>query len=602
MSDLAYPSRLKVLICIFELFFGRCVAQDQRIADSLKVLYESHDYADSSELEVLRGLAFNEVSNYDLALKYAEQLIQRSLEKRDLIYQYRGHLQKGRISRLKGNLNVAIEELFKSVEAAQKAGYAQGIGGAYINIGDIYSANANNHNAIQYYNKAINILQNTTDSVTLATALFNAGDEYFKSKRYDSALLYFDQSRTIFQQMNYPVGIAYNLGNTGRVYAALGNDVRAESNINEAIRMLEELEDYYPISDYLTSMADIYNEKKDLVSALTYANRSLELAERYGLKQQISAANLKLSELFELTGDLKEALRHYRAHVAYRDSVTNLESVQRIADLRTNYEVSQKQVEVDLLNEQKRNQQIIVIATAIALILICMLAFGLYRRNQFIRKTTKIIEQERNRSDELLLNILPEETAVELKKEGRVKAKKFESVTVLFTDFKDFTKSAEQVEPEQLVRSIDFYFKAFDEIATQYGLEKIKTIGDAYMCAGGLPVASQNHATKVISAAKDMIDLVSRKWKDEDDLLHFEMRIGVHTGPVVAGIVGTKKWQYDIWGDTVNIASRMESNSELGKINLSETTYQEIKDEFPCEYRGEVEVKNRGSLKMYFLA
>jgi adenylate cyclase len=152
-----------------------------------------------------------------------------------------------------------------------------------------------------------------------------------------------------------------------------------------------------------------------------------------------------------------------------------------------------------------------------------------------------------------------------------------------------------------LVKSLDFYFKGFDEITTRYGLEKIKTIGDSYMCACGLHTPNQTNARNVIYAAKEMIELVNRELNAKDELIHFEVRIGIHTGPVVAGIVGTKKWQYDIWGDTVNIASRMESMSKPGRVNLSETTYQQIKDEFTCEYRGEIEVKNHGSLKMYFL-
>ena len=219
-----------------------------------------------------------------------------------------------------------------------------------------------------------------------------------------------------------------------------------------------------------------------------------------------------------------------------------------------------------------------------------------------MRRTKILIEEEKNRSETLLLNILPEETARELKQSGKVQSKKFESVTVLFTDFKGFTKLVESVEPKRLIRSLDYYFKKFDEITTKYGLEKIKTIGDSYMCAGGLPTASKTHARNVINAAREIINLVSTELKATDDLIHFEIRIGIHTGPVIAGIVGLKKWQYDIWGDTVNIASRMESNSEAGMINLSETTYYEIRDEYPCEYRGEVEVKNRGALKMYFLS
>lgn len=231
-----------------------------------------------------------------------------------------------------------------------------------------------------------------------------------------------------------------------------------------------------------------------------------------------------------------------------------------------------------------------------------MLAIAFYRQYLYTRKTNLLIEEEKNQSDNLLLNILPKETARELKEKGKVQAVKFDFVTVLFTDFKEFTRLVEYVEPKRLIRSLDFYFKKFDEITTKYGLEKIKTIGDSYMCAGGLPSINKSHVCNVICAAKEMIDLVKKELVANDDLIHFEIRIGIHTGPVIAGIVGNKKWQYDIWGDTVNIASRMESSSEVGRVNISEATYREIKDEFPCECRGEFEVKNHGHLKMYFLA
>jgi class 3 adenylate cyclase len=266
-----------------------------------------------------------------------------------------------------------------------------------------------------------------------------------------------------------------------------------------------------------------------------------------------------------------------------------------MADLRTNHEVSQKQIEVDLLNQQKRNQRIMVISLFIILGLTTILLGTLY----WYYKT---IAREKKRSEHLLLNILPAETAKELKLNGKVDAIKFERVTVLFTDFVDFSKLAEHAEPEQLVKSIDFYFKGFDEITTKYGIEKIKTIGDSYMCACGLPTVNKTHVSNVIRAAMEMIALVKMELTAQDELNHFEVRIGIHTGPVIAGIVGLKKWQYDIWGDTVNIASRMESMSKPGRVNLSETTWHEIKDDFPCEYRGEIEVKNRGLLKMYFLS
>ncbi|MNF58197.1 Adenylate cyclase [compost metagenome] len=238
----------------------------------------------------------------------------------------------------------------------------------------------------------------------------------------------------------------------------------------------------------------------------------------------------------------------------------------------------------------------------VSLFLVFLSALGLYRRYQFIKKTNRIIEEEKKRSDSLLLNILPEETAHELKQSGKVQAKRFESVTVLFTDFEGFTQYAEKLSPEKLVESVDFYFSKFDAIIEKYGLEKIKTVGDAYMCAGGLPFPTGDHANKMVLAAFEIAEFVaeSKKWNTLNQT-RFEIRIGICTGPVVAGVVGTKKFAYDIWGDTVNIASRMESNSIPGKINISESTYDIIKDSFECEYRGEIEVKNKGTMKMYFV-
>ncbi|MCK5102609.1 MAG: tetratricopeptide repeat protein [Cyclobacteriaceae bacterium] len=584
------------------MYYTYSLSQNQKIADSLILVYNNDkEFGIDAKLELLHSITANHTISEE-KIKYAKLLIEDSKNHNNDFWLYKGFMELGSGYRLQGDLDLALDSYLKCREAAQRINYDEGIGGAYAAIADIYSINNNNRNAILYYNQAIEILSKTTDSIVYATVLLNAGDEYFNSENYDSALLYFKESGKIFEKVHYPIGNAYHLGNIGMVYASKGQSKLAEQNINEAITILEELEDYYPISVYLTYMSDIYLEKGDQQTSLNYALRSLELAQQYGLKEQISDANLKLSQLYEQIGDLEESLKHYKAHIAFRDSVNNIETVQQMADLRTNFEVSQKQTEVDLLLQQKRNQKIIVITIAIALILICLLALGLYRRYLFIQKTNKIIEKEKNRSEKLLLNILPVETALELKENGRVQAKKFESTTVLFTDFREFTKFAEYVEPEQLIKSIDFYFKEFDEITTKYGLEKIKTIGDAYMCAGGLPIENQTHARSVIQAAKEMIEVVRRELLTQNDLIHFEIRIGVHTGPVIAGIVGTKKWQYDIWGDTVNIASRMESNSESGMVNLSETTYNEIKDEFPCEYRGELEVKNHGSMKMYFLS
>lgn len=577
-------------------------AQDGKLADSLKVIYEEGSLTGVDKLELLRNLSFNTANDTDESLKYANELIKLSRESENYTYLYRGYSIRGQVYQRIGNLTLALESFIKGSEAASKIEDKSYEGGAYLTIADVYSTIGNATNAESYYSKSIDILRETKDSLTLASALLNAGDEAFKNEYFDKALDYFEESGMLFEQVNYPIGTAYNLGNVGMVYAEQSKDALAEQHINEALVLLEELEDYYPISVYLTYMSNIYSRRKDFSTALNYGQRSLDLATQYRLKEQISEANLTLSELYEEAGNQEASLIHYKEHIAYRDSIINLENVQQIADLRTDFEVSQKQVEVDLLEQKRKNQRIVTFAIAIVLVFIAILAILWYRRYLFIRKTKKIIEEERDKSDRLLLNILPEDTATELKLYGKVKAKKHEFVTVLFTDFKGFTSYSENLSPETLVEIVDFYFSKFDTIIEKHGLEKIKTIGDAYMCAGGLNKTEENHAHKMILAAKEITAFVEEtKNNIAVNDLTFDIRIGINSGPVVAGVVGSKKFAYDIWGDTVNVASRMESMSEPGKINISEGTYELIKDTWTCEYRGKIDAKNRGKLKMYFV-
>lgn len=262
----------------------------------------------------------------------------------------------------------------------------------------------------------------------------------------------------------------------------------------------------------------------------------------------------------------------------------------------------------DLEVQSQRSQKKFLMIILGVFLLFLFVLFRLYRTKRRtareLSEKNHIIEEEKKRSEELLLNILPFETANELKETGKAKAQNYEMVTVLLTDFKDFTKVGELLSPKDLVDEIDHCFSAFDAIMEKYGIEKIKTIGDAYLCAKGLPTGSDHDPHAVIEAAKDIVDFMNnlKEERASQGRTSFDIRIGIHTGPLVAGVVGKKKFAYDIWGDTVNTAARMEQNSEPGRINVSQATFDLVRDKYKFISRGKIEAKNKGQIDMYFLA
>jgi len=227
----------------------------------------------------------------------------------------------------------------------------------------------------------------------------------------------------------------------------------------------------------------------------------------------------------------------------------------------------------------------------------------LEKQHQEIEKQKKFIEEQKKKSDELLLNILPFETAEQLKKKGFAKSKQYKLVTILFTDFKDFSKLTGVIDSQELVKELNFYIQNFDEMIEDHYIEKIKTIGDAYMCAGGLPLRNKSNPINVTLAGLQIQKFMKKQAqkKKSQNEKPWELRLGIHTGEVIAGVIGKKKFAYDIWGDAVNKASRMEQSGEVGKVNMSGATYEYIKDYFDCTYRGKVEVKNNVELEMYFV-
>ena len=236
------------------------------------------------------------------------------------------------------------------------------------------------------------------------------------------------------------------------------------------------------------------------------------------------------------------------------------------------------------LKQEKENQQI------------------LQNQNEILEKQvserTSELQNEKQKSDDLLLNILPYEVAEELKQNGKTNAKHYDEVSVLFTDFVNFTSISEQIGVQEMLNELNICFTEFDRIMGKYDLEKIKTIGDAYLAVSGLPVSNALHAKNAVHAAIEILNYIEKRKSENPNAL--DIRIGIHSGAVIAGIVGVKKFAYDIWGDTVNTAARMEQNSQPGKLNVSEATYTLLKDDFVFEHRGKIVTKGKGELNMYF--
>lgn len=406
-----------LLIGCLWLIVPGAFAQEQKIADSLSHIHQQNTRTGKEKYELLKELSFHEVRDLKKGLKYAEELISLSEQTGNDTYLRAGYFLKGTKKRMLGQLDEALEAYFKSAEIARKVNYRKGEGEAYSAIADAYAIADNPATAKYYYQKAITTLQQAQplsqeDSVNLASVLSNAGDALLRIKNYDSALLYFNEAKTMFDRANHLSGKGYSIGNLGMVYASIGKNNLAEKNINEAIRILEQTQDYYPICVFLMAMADVYLDKKDTATALHYSSQSLRLAEQYGLKEQIRDANFKLSQIHERTGNPNDALRYYKRYIAYRDSINNLDAERNMANQRYDFEMAKKQTEVNALNREKQNEQKLTLSLGAILSLTVIILVILLKNNQTRQKAYRTLnflkqetEREKAKAEDALLEL-----------------------------------------------------------------------------------------------------------------------------------------------------------------------------------------------------
>ena len=439
----------------------------------------------------------------------------------------------------------------------------------------------------------LGIAQATIGDVTVSTNTFH---QAFREAKADANQRYIEKALInlgSIKGMTEDLDSAYFFFNT-----AAGN---AKKNTD--------LDSYMSL---LINLANVDMQRDRLKSAMATLDSAYALADTLKSTENLAHVQRSRADLYARLKNYKAAYEYLDDYILINKQFLDEERVKAVTEMMEKYESEKKarqiqQLELDKLDATLKTERIANARNRYLYVGIFFLlgAIGIYTRLQYVHKSRTAIQKEKDISEGLLLNILPASVAEELKQKGYAEAMHFDISTILFSDFKGFTTISETLTAAQLVEEINVCFKAFDEIITKYGIEKIKTIGDSYMAAAGIPANNTASVSDTVHAAIEMQDFIMARIEERTQmqLPSFQMRIGLHTGPVVAGIVGVKKFQYDIWGDTVNIASRMESSGIVGKVNISETTYQHVKDNPGLEFtpRGKIAAKGKGEMEMYFV-
>lgn len=520
-----------------------------------------------------------------------------------------------------GNMDSVAAHIKKAIALYEQLNDKRKLADGYMILANIYTAKNENAEFRSVIAKAYKLAEELGDKQLLAFYGFELEQDAFRSLvrqgKVDSA------NNTIVltpEQKKQAEEIVGRIRRNIKIYEQLTFDYSVLSQMYESLSWAEEvtgnysvaLNDYKEATRLNDSLLNIEKNRQfsDIEARYTVARSrdSLQLIEeqkrlKLQKEMELNALKYEFERKRALAKTEEERKRLVLEEALKRKTIENeFEQKQLEARLKYNQDmalVKARQDKQQALSEAElkraNNMRNMSFLGAGLLLLLAGGAVWAYAQK---RKDNRRIESEKKKSDDLLLNILPAEVAEELKETGQTKAKHFSQASVLFTDFVNFTKISEQLSAEELVAQLDECFGAFDEIMERNGLEKIKTIGDAYLAVSGIPVYNEHHAYNTVKAGLEIIGYIKSRRAGAHA---FEIRIGINSGPLVAGIVGVKKFAYDIWGDTVNTASRMESGGEIGKINVSNSTYELIKDRFACTYRGKINAKNKGEVDMYFV-
>ncbi len=521
------------------------------------------------------GIIYVELSQYAEALKHFEAAAEIKKELNDERSLSATFENMGIVYQRQLNYSKAIESYYRSLELSEKLNDKNRMSLTHQNIGSLHYAQGEYQTALKSFEIALMLLDNTCNYQQRIQSLNNIATALLKIENFNKAISYFEECLQLSEEHSYIAGKRVARNNLGEAYLELHDYEKARDNFTECLRLSIESNHQVDLQTIRMNLGRTELLLGNLSLAEEHLLASLQGFEATDHKQGVYKLYLYLSELYEKKNCIGAAFNYFKQYEKLKTQQRNTENTVIINKLKTKYEVEKKEKEAEIHK----------------------------LKNIELKDVLEDLTIEKRKSEKLLLNILPEEIAFELKHNGKVKAQHFSSVSVMFADIKSFTKHSERLSPDEVVELLDTYFVIFDDIAQRHNIEKIKTIGDAYLCVSGLPNTIAQHATLMVEAAIEMRNTVQveNTKRTNAGLPFFEFRWGIHSGPVIAGIVGKTKFEYDIWGDAVNTAARMEQNGEPGKINVSGDTFDLIKQNFTCSYRGKLAAKNKGDMDMYFV-
>ena len=559
---------------------------------------------DSSEM----SFALKDISWYfylnrklDTALVYAERALVLATLCHDTLRMAQGHIARANALMSRAAYQEAIRHYMVAAEYAEKMRDNNVVAACYHNLAIVHQLRKDYNTAVSFGYKAHEFhKKERTETNPYVSELI--GGIFSEMGEPDSAKYHYELSIKRYTERGIQAMLARVMSKYASVEIDRGELDHAKKLLDTADKIYEEIAIPSFLINHHKVVSKYHFARSELMQAINFSKSTFTRATEYNSFDHQPEVLKLLSNAYAGLGKFDSAYHYLTIYNQVSDSVDMLEASTLMNELEFSKKALkdslefEKQEAIRLLEIEKQSAQISrqkigLISAILGLLLIVALAYSIKRGKQ--------------KSDDLLLNILPADIAAELKEKGRADARDFEMVSILFTDFKGFTAASEKLSAQDLVSEINTCFEAFDGIMGKYGIEKIKTIGDAYMAAGGLPFPTDDSVKNTVLAALEMQDFISKRKVelDAEGKPCFEMRVGVHTGPVVAGIVGVKKFQYDIWGDTVNTASRMESSGEVGKVNISEATYKLLKDDasFSFASRGKIEAKGKGEMEMFFV-